>query len=66
MGNNTKLIIALDKMKRQDAYDFVSEISNSINTDQIIFKVNDLLAYVGFEGLQQLFNDTESFFYAGS
>ncbi|MDQ7009560.1 MAG: orotidine-5'-phosphate decarboxylase [Candidatus Gracilibacteria bacterium] len=62
MGNNTKLIIALDKMKRQDAYDFVSEISNSINTDQIIFKVNDLLAYVGFEGLQQLFNDTEAFF----
>lgn len=56
------LVIALDKMKKQDAYDFVSKTSNSINTDQIIFKVNDLLALVWFEWLNQLFKNTSVFF----
>jgi hypothetical protein len=41
-----KLVIALDNMDKQNAKDFVSEVSNSINSDQIVYKVNDLLALV--------------------
>jgi len=57
-----KLIIALDNMEKQKAKDFVSEISSSLNSNQIVYKVNDLLALVWFEWLHQLFNDTSAFF----
>jgi orotidine-5'-phosphate decarboxylase len=41
-----KLVIALDNMEKQKAKDFVSEISSSLDSNQIVYKVNDLLALV--------------------
>ena len=57
-----KLVIALDNMSKEKAKDFVSNISNSIKSNQIVYKVNDLLALVWFEWLHQLFKDTSAFF----
>ncbi len=56
------LIIALDNMKKKQARDFVIEVSDSLNSPQIIYKINDLLALVWFEWLHQLFSDTGAFF----
>jgi hypothetical protein len=41
-----KLIIALDHMTKNEAKDFVSDISSSIDSEQIVYKVNDLLALI--------------------
>jgi hypothetical protein len=41
-----KLVIALDNMEKQKEKDFVSEISSSLDSNQIVYKVNDLLALV--------------------
>jgi hypothetical protein len=41
-----KLIIALDNMTKTQAKDFVSEVSGSIKSDQIVYKVNDLIALI--------------------
>jgi len=57
-----KLIIALDYIEKQKAKDFVSKISSSLNSNQIVYKVNDLLALIWFEWLQSLFNDINAFF----
>ena len=57
-----KLIIALDNMEKEKAKDFVFEISNSLKSNQIVYKVNDLLALIWFEWLNQLFKDTSAFF----
>jgi len=57
-----KLIIALDNMEKEKAKDFVFEVSNSLKSDQIVYKVNDLLALVWFEWLNQLFKNTSAFF----
>jgi len=56
------LIIALDNMDKQKAKNFVSNISNSLNFENIVYKVNDLLALIWFEWLQSLFNDVNVFF----
>jgi len=57
-----KLVIALDNMSKQEAKDFVLDVSNSIKSDQIVYKVNDLIALIWFEWLSQLFNDVDAFF----
>ena len=57
-----KLVIALDNMNKEQAKDFVSKISSSINSNKIVYKVNDLIALVWFEWLYQLFNNTSAFF----
>jgi orotidine-5'-phosphate decarboxylase len=57
-----KLIIALDNMDKEKAKDFVFEISSSLKSNQIVYKVNDLLALIWFEWLNQLFKDTSAFF----
>jgi len=57
-----KLIIALDHMTKNEAKDFVSDISSSIDSEQIVYKVNDLLALIWFEWLNSLFNDSKAFF----
>jgi hypothetical protein len=41
-----KLIIALDNMDKEKAKDFVFEISSSLKSNQIVYKVNDLLALI--------------------
>jgi len=58
----TKLVVALDNMSKQEAKDFVLEVSNSINSNQIVYKVNDLIALIWFEWLSELFNDVNAFF----
>jgi len=49
-------------MTKDEAKSFVDRISNSISSNQIVYKVNDLLALVWFEWLSELFNDTGAFF----
>lgn len=53
-----KLIIALDELDKLEAKRIVQEIceKNEDNLDKIIFKVNDLLALVWFEGLKEIFS----------
>jgi orotidine-5'-phosphate decarboxylase len=41
-----KLVIALDNMSKENAKDFVTSISSSLDSNQIVYKVNDLLALV--------------------
>jgi len=57
-----KLVIALDNMSKQEAKDFVLEVSNSIKSDQLVYKINDLIALIWFEWLKELFNDVDAFF----
>jgi hypothetical protein len=45
-----KLIIALDNMNKNEVINFMKNIlEDDSNLEKIVFKVNDLLADIGFE-----------------
>ena len=56
-----KLIIALDNLDIAQAKEIILEIlqNSGEHKDKILFKCNDLLAEVGFQGLQDFFKNTE-------
>ncbi|MDD5770256.1 MAG: orotidine-5'-phosphate decarboxylase [Candidatus Gracilibacteria bacterium] len=58
-----KLIIALDNLSKDEAKTLVEKIcsQSSLSLDRIIFKVNDLISLVGFEGLKDIFHDKRAF-----
>ncbi|MDD3302848.1 MAG: orotidine-5'-phosphate decarboxylase [Candidatus Gracilibacteria bacterium] len=57
----TKLVIALDNLSIDEAKDRVMKIQESNKDSQIIFKVNDLLALVGYNGLFSIFQNSKAF-----
>lgn len=57
-----KLIIALDNMSKDDVVNLITEISTKIDSGQIVYKLNDLLAFAWFEWLNELFSDSKAFF----
>ena len=52
-----KLIIALDNLTKDEAKNLVNKIcaENFIYIDRLIFKVNDLISLIWFEGLKDIF-----------
>ncbi|NDK08326.1 orotidine-5'-phosphate decarboxylase [Candidatus Gracilibacteria bacterium] len=56
-----KLVIALDNLSILETTDIVSKIEQNFKDIDIIFKVNDLIALVGFNGLSSIFQNPKAF-----
>ncbi len=57
------LIIALDKLSKKQAKSVIEKVieGNPAFLDRIVFKVNDLLALIGFEWIKDLFSHPKAF-----
>lgn len=57
------LIIALDKLSKQEAKNVIDTVIQDSESylDRIVFKVNDLIALIGYEWLTQLFTHPKAF-----
>ena len=57
------LIIALDKLSKDEAKSIIDRVieENPEFLDRIVFKVNDLLALIGFEWIKELFTHPKAF-----
>ncbi len=60
---NNKLVIAIDKLTKEEAKKIVDLIieKNEDKLNDIIFKVNDLLALVWFEWIKEIFDHPKAF-----
>jgi orotidine-5'-phosphate decarboxylase len=56
-----KLIISLDKLKKEELKNIIEEISEKVpeRQNEILYKFNDMIALIGFQGIYELVKDLD-------